>query len=145
MTVANRSTRGKPFSSDTLSTTNPTWTGPGSNPGLRGERPVTNRLSHGTASSVLPNRCVQKKMPTFYIHAVTYSTSNAGIRCGQLPHEHYYSASVTVTAGGLRTSDTQTVDSIRLVILFLKTHSWSPIRHHGEGGRYNYVWRPSAL
>jgi hypothetical protein len=33
----------------TLSTTNPTWTVPGSNPGLRGERPATNRLSHGTA------------------------------------------------------------------------------------------------
>jgi hypothetical protein len=32
-----------------LSTTNPTWTDPGSNPGLRGERPATNRLSHGTA------------------------------------------------------------------------------------------------
>jgi hypothetical protein len=31
--------------SATLSTTNPTWI----NPGLRGERPATNRLSHGTA------------------------------------------------------------------------------------------------
>jgi hypothetical protein len=27
----------------------PTWTDPGSKPGLRGERPATNRLSHGTA------------------------------------------------------------------------------------------------
>jgi hypothetical protein len=35
--------------SATLSTTNLTWTEPGSNPGFRGERPVTNRLSHGTA------------------------------------------------------------------------------------------------
>jgi hypothetical protein len=32
-----------------LSTTNPTWTDPGSNPGLRGERPATNHLIHGTA------------------------------------------------------------------------------------------------
>jgi hypothetical protein len=32
-----------------LSTTNRTWTELGSNPGLRGERPATNRLSHGTA------------------------------------------------------------------------------------------------
>jgi hypothetical protein len=31
--------------SATLSTTNPTWI----DPGLRGERPATNRLSHGTA------------------------------------------------------------------------------------------------
>jgi hypothetical protein len=35
--------------SATLSTTNPTWTDPGSNPGLRNEKPATNRLSHGTA------------------------------------------------------------------------------------------------
>jgi hypothetical protein len=32
-----------------LSTTSPTRTYPGSNPGLRGGRPATNRLSHGTA------------------------------------------------------------------------------------------------
>jgi hypothetical protein len=29
--------------------TNPTWIDPGANPGLRGERPATNRLSYGTA------------------------------------------------------------------------------------------------
>jgi hypothetical protein len=34
--------------SATLSTTNPTWIDPGANPGLHGERPATNRLSHGT-------------------------------------------------------------------------------------------------
>jgi hypothetical protein len=39
---------GKPPSA-TLSTINPTWTDAGSNPGLRSERPNTNRLSHGTA------------------------------------------------------------------------------------------------
>ena len=37
----------------TLSTTNPTWTDPGSNPGLRNERPATNRQSHGTAHLVV--------------------------------------------------------------------------------------------
>jgi hypothetical protein len=35
--------------SATLSTTNPTWTKAGANPVLRGDRPVTNRLSYGTA------------------------------------------------------------------------------------------------
>jgi hypothetical protein len=40
---------GKTCPSVTLSTTNPTWTDPGSNPGLRGGRPAANRLSHGTA------------------------------------------------------------------------------------------------
>jgi hypothetical protein len=42
-------TRRKTCPNATLSTTNPTWTDPGSNPGLRSERPATNRLSHGTA------------------------------------------------------------------------------------------------
>jgi hypothetical protein len=37
----------------TLSTTNPTWTVPGSNPGLRGERPATNRPSDDTTYSAL--------------------------------------------------------------------------------------------
>jgi hypothetical protein len=41
LTVENRRTGGKTCPSATLSTTNPTWTEPGSNPGLR--------LSHGTA------------------------------------------------------------------------------------------------
>jgi hypothetical protein len=49
LTGENRNTRGKTCPSATLSTTNPTWTDPGSNTGLRGERPETNILSHGTA------------------------------------------------------------------------------------------------
>jgi hypothetical protein len=35
--------------SATLSTTNPTWPDPGSNPGRRGGKPATNRLSYGVA------------------------------------------------------------------------------------------------
>jgi hypothetical protein len=42
-------TRRKTCPSATLSTTNRTWTDPVSNTGIRGERPATNRLSHGTA------------------------------------------------------------------------------------------------
>ena len=49
LTGENRSTQEKTCPSATLSTTNPTWTAPGSNPSLAGERPATNRLSHGTA------------------------------------------------------------------------------------------------
>jgi hypothetical protein len=49
LTGENRSTRRKTSPSATLSTTNPTWHEPGSNPGLRGGRPAANRLSHGTA------------------------------------------------------------------------------------------------
>jgi hypothetical protein len=35
--------------SATLSTKNPTWPDPGSNPGRRGGKPATNRLSYGAA------------------------------------------------------------------------------------------------
>jgi hypothetical protein len=49
LTGENRCTRGKTCPSAALTTTNPTWTDPGSNPGLRVERPATNCLSHGTA------------------------------------------------------------------------------------------------
>jgi hypothetical protein len=51
LTGENRSTRIKTRPSATLSTTNPIWTDPGSNPGLRDERPATNRLGHGTAAT----------------------------------------------------------------------------------------------
>jgi hypothetical protein len=53
LTGENRSTRWKTCPSATLSTTNPTWTDPGSKPGLRGGRQATNRLSHGTALRML--------------------------------------------------------------------------------------------
>ena len=52
LTGETRSTWGKICRSATLSTTNPTWTDPALNPGLRGKRPATNRLSHGTAPAV---------------------------------------------------------------------------------------------
>jgi hypothetical protein len=57
LTGDNRSTRGKTCPSATLSTTNTTWTDLGSNPGLRGGRPATNRLSHGTAPVFAPSPC----------------------------------------------------------------------------------------
>jgi hypothetical protein len=51
----NEDWQGKPkYSENTcpsaiLSTTNPTWPDPGSNPGRRGGKPATNRLSYGAA------------------------------------------------------------------------------------------------
>jgi hypothetical protein len=51
----NANWQGKPKYSEktspsaTLSTTNPTWPDPGSNPGRRGGKQVTNRLGYGTA------------------------------------------------------------------------------------------------
>jgi hypothetical protein len=54
----NRRTRRETCPSVTLSTTNPTWIEPGANPGLRGERSVSNHFSHGTAKE----KTIYKKM-----------------------------------------------------------------------------------
>jgi hypothetical protein len=54
----NEDLQGKPKYSEktcpsaTLSTTNPTWRDPGSNPGRRGGKPATNRLSYGAAQEM---------------------------------------------------------------------------------------------
>jgi hypothetical protein len=48
LTGENRRTRRQTCPNATLSTINPTWTDLSANPVLRGERPVTNHLSHGT-------------------------------------------------------------------------------------------------
>jgi hypothetical protein len=49
LTGENRRTLRKTCASDSLSTKDPIWIDPGANPGLRGERPGANDLSHGTA------------------------------------------------------------------------------------------------
>jgi hypothetical protein len=71
MTGQNRSTGGKTCHSVTLSTTNPTWTDPGSNPGIRGERPATNRLSHGTA--LKPHIIIHTIKIVSHMNLYTYS------------------------------------------------------------------------
>jgi hypothetical protein len=74
LTGENRRTRRKTCPSATLSTTNPTWTDPGSNSGLRGERPATNRLSHGTAFSKI-DRTAQ-----MYLRISCLSSSSRSLR-----------------------------------------------------------------
>jgi hypothetical protein len=71
LTGENRSTRGKTCPSATLSTTNLTGTDPGSNPCLRGGRPATNSLSHGTACG--PGYAT--KTSGFYLHDRVQLTS----------------------------------------------------------------------
>jgi hypothetical protein len=48
----NRRSWRKTCPSDTLATTNPTWTDPYMNLGLCGERLMNNNLSHGTATEI---------------------------------------------------------------------------------------------
>jgi hypothetical protein len=52
----NRSTQRKPAPTP-LSTTNPTWPDPGLNPGRRGGKPATNRLSYGAAKTGVKELC----------------------------------------------------------------------------------------
>jgi hypothetical protein len=71
----NESSQGKPKYSEktcpsaTLSTTNPTWPELISNPGRRGGKPATNRLSYGAASTrcsnfrYLPRKFILNKTP----------------------------------------------------------------------------------
>jgi hypothetical protein len=56
---------GKTCPSATLSTISPTWTDPGLNPDLRGERPAANRLSHGTAYLARYSRMCQSEQKFF--------------------------------------------------------------------------------
>jgi len=49
LTRVNRITQRRTCPSATLSTTNPSWPGLGLNSDFHGERPATDRLSHGTA------------------------------------------------------------------------------------------------
>jgi hypothetical protein len=49
LTGETRNTPRKTCPSATVFTTNSTWTGRGLNPGFRGERPATNRVSFGIA------------------------------------------------------------------------------------------------
>jgi hypothetical protein len=56
VTGENQRTQRKTYPSATLSTTNPTWTDPGANPGVCSDRLVTNSLSHGTALKYLSKK-----------------------------------------------------------------------------------------
>jgi hypothetical protein len=78
--------RRKTCSSATLSTTNPTWTDPGSNPILRSERPATNRLSHGTAFSVMLRR-VDLCLSPYHFATITnypFLNPNSCTRCSSI-------------------------------------------------------------
>jgi hypothetical protein len=79
LTGKNRRTRGKTCPNGTLSTTNPTWTDPGWNPGLRGERPATNRLSHGTAFFLKLTKSILQNIPcaTFAIYGTKFIVFDA--------------------------------------------------------------------
>jgi len=63
LTEQNRRTQRKTRPSDTLSTTNPTQTDLGANPGICGERPVTRLLSRGTDKCVVHSASCHRQTP----------------------------------------------------------------------------------
>jgi hypothetical protein len=65
------------YPSSTLSTTNPTWPDPGSNPGRRGGKPATNRLSYGAAR--LPLFISQEDS---WYSFLSEAESTTGTKCG---------------------------------------------------------------
>jgi hypothetical protein len=69
----NRRTRRKACPSATLSTTILTWIDPGANPCLRGERPATNDLSHGTAHTSFLVYFPNMKIGLWHDHALCLS------------------------------------------------------------------------
>jgi hypothetical protein len=71
---------GENLPSATLSTTNPTWIDPGANPGLRRERPATNRLSHGTASKLLFTGLNHAAIPCYLANLKELKASNVKLR-----------------------------------------------------------------
>jgi hypothetical protein len=66
--------------SATLSTTNPTWPYPGSNPGRRGGKPATNRLSYGAACIMK----LDKYIMTYEILSMAFLISNTNITASQI-------------------------------------------------------------
>jgi hypothetical protein len=75
---------GENLPQSTLSTTNPTWPDLGSNPGRRGGKPATNRLSYGTAIVCLIWQRVQNLYETIRRKGYNYPcTSCERLR---LPH-----------------------------------------------------------
>jgi hypothetical protein len=74
----NKDWQGKPkysektYPSATLSTTNPTWPGPGLNPGRRGGKPATNRLSYGAAMIYLVISLMMSRLN--YIDSTSFCT-----------------------------------------------------------------------
>jgi hypothetical protein len=98
LTGENRSARGETCPSATFSTTNPTGTNPGSNPGLRGERPATNRLSHGTAISVLPTFRDNLSIPSSRVKQFKKDAGNTEVRIyiGNVVGCDWFSENVTL-------------------------------------------------
>jgi hypothetical protein len=69
----------KTCSSATLSTTNPTWPDPGSNPGCRGRKPATNHLSYGAAILFIYLQCstASDHLQSQYEHKQQHKWDNA--------------------------------------------------------------------
>jgi len=89
-----RTTCGEMCLSATSCTTN--LTGPRSNPGLRGEKPATNRLTHGTAKKHEMHLNYMQKV-RYYLTVTTDSLSSKGQPVNTTNNALYYTYAYTNT------------------------------------------------
>jgi hypothetical protein len=115
---------GKTCPSATLSTTNATWTDPRSKPGLRGERPATNRPSHGTATL-----CYYSKHASTMCHETYHNT----VLCNYETYRHavwYYVTTTIMTSycTSLYSRYCEYVNHILIVRYLYKSYSHCLVR-----------------
>jgi hypothetical protein len=80
LTGKSRRTRRKTCPRAIFSTINPTWIDPDANPGLRGERPGTNRPSHGMAVFLLDPKVLSKFYASFKLSLLLFSIVKIGLQ-----------------------------------------------------------------
>jgi hypothetical protein len=112
LTGENRSTRGKTCPSATFSTTNPTCTDPGSNPGLRGEKPATNRLRHGTALGTSVPKETNVVMNQNTVLRVVVHTIQIPLHTIHVHFSHFTTYTRKATRFGSHTIDTCTIQLV---------------------------------
>ena len=113
----------KPCPIATLSTTNPTSTDLGSNPGLHGERPATNSLSHGTALRHLVVSCFFLSRQVLLMCLCKYLLWKAST---ELPRTWISSLARLVLLGRQSGGWGNSVNALRV----LDYLTWLPRHHH---------------
>jgi hypothetical protein len=104
----NKRVRRKPLPIVTLPTTSPTWTSLSMNTGLRGEKPATNCLSHGTA---LNN--------SYFLHILTVA-----LQSKQEEVPMHYSAVTRISKGTWAPYQVLCLSFLIYFIRFLNINSW---------------------
>jgi hypothetical protein len=93
LTGENRKTRRKTCPSAPFSNTNPTLIDPGANPGLRGERPATNRLSHGvwvSSATTCERVMIEFRLPLLFPSLPPYAAQQQLLKVLNYEYSAFY-------------------------------------------------------